>query len=116
VLIGYYENCQVSIDGLSLNYETLNGQQKTDIKFELTGIDENCPELEATVWLETPEGHVFKSDATAAAMTVALQPSDVVNGVFAYTFDSAELTGDYFAHVSITPFGFECAMAIDEDC
>lgn len=37
-----------------------------------------------------------------------------MNGQFEYSFDSDEFTGDYFAHVSITPFGFECAMAIDE--
>jgi len=116
VLIGYYENCQVSIDGLSLNYETLNGQQNTDIKFTLSGIDENCPDLEGTVWLETPEGHVYKTVAHADTMTVALTPADINNGDFVYSFNSNEFTGDYFAHVSISPFGFECAMAIDEQC
>jgi len=47
-------------------------------------------------------------------MTVSLNSADIMNGQFEYTFDSDEFTGDYFAHVSITPFGFECAMAIDE--
>lgn len=115
-LIGYYQNCQVSIQGLTMQYETLNGKQRTDISFELTGIDAECPELEGTVWLETPHDHVFESDAQEASMTVNLGTADVVNQKYQFSFDSDELTGDYFAHVSISPFGFECAMAIDEAC
>jgi hypothetical protein len=31
-------------------------------------------------------------------------------------FTTAELSGEYYAHISVSAVGFECAMALTEDC
>jgi hypothetical protein len=58
-LIGYYNNCQVEILNLAMGVETIIGDQRTTISFDFAGIDENCPDLVAEVWLETPVDHEF---------------------------------------------------------
>jgi hypothetical protein len=114
-LIGYYQNCQVQIHDLTMNVETLLADQKTTLDFIFTGIDEGCPDLVAEVWLETPEDHVF-TVAKASDMKVTISSADIVNGAQSHVFTTSKLSGEYFAHVTVSPAGFECAMALTEEC
>lgn len=94
---------------------TLEGLQQTTISFNLSGIDDGCPELVTEIWLETPVDHEF-TIAKAEDMMVYLTGAEVTNDDHEHMFVTAKLSGDYFAHVSVTPVGFECAMAMVEDC
>jgi hypothetical protein len=49
-------------------------------------------------------------------MKVALSSADIANGEKSYVFTTAKLSGKYYAHVSVSPAGFECAMALTEEC
>jgi hypothetical protein len=39
-----------------------------------------------------------------------------VNGEWSHEFLTTAITGEWFAHVTITPTGFDCAMSITEEC
>jgi len=47
--------------------------------FTFSGIDENCPPLTATVWLEPPE-ECEKYDCDTDGYTFVVGPDEVVNG------------------------------------
>jgi hypothetical protein len=49
-------------------------------------------------------------------MKVALDSADVINGAKSYEFTTTQLSGAYYAHVTVSPSGFECAMALTEEC
>jgi hypothetical protein len=104
-LIGYYQNCQVQILGLTMNVETLQADQKTTLDFTFAGIDEGCPDLVAEVWLETPVSHEF-TVAKEADMRVTITSADIINGAQSHVFTTSKLSGEYFAHVSVSPAGF----------
>lgn len=42
--------------------------------------------------------------------------ADIVNGKWSHDFDLATVNGDWYAHVTVSPTGFECAMSIVDAC
>jgi len=113
-LIGYYENCQITIDDLAMHIEVLDGEQMTTVKFDLGNRSADCPELTAEVWLELPEKHEF-TIAKEEDMKVTIG-DDRLSGEVEEKFVTATISGEYFAHVTVSPAGFECAMAMVEEC
>ena len=52
-----YEECGVKIELLTIDStKDLNGVTNT-VNVNLSGIDSNCPDLSATIWMETPENY-----------------------------------------------------------
>ncbi len=98
-----------------MNIEVLQGDQVTTIDFDVDGISSECPQLEAQVWLEVPETHVF-TQATEADMKVTASDAELRSGKVQKSFSTSKFSGDYYAHVSVSPTGFECAMAMVEEC
>jgi len=41
---------------------------------------------------------------------------DIVNGKWSHDFDLATVNGAWYAHVTVSPTGFECAMTIVDAC
>lgn len=115
-LIGYYENCMVMVDDLDMEIGTLGDQLKISTGFSFSGIDENCPELTATVWVEPPAQCATNSLCPAEGFEVVIAPEDVKNGAWSHDFTLNAVSGDWYAHVTVSPYGFECAMAITDAC
>lgn len=84
--------------------------------FEFTGIDENCPELTATVWMEAPPICASSNNCPAEGMEVVISPMDIKNGSWSHDFEMNSVAGDWYAHVTVSPYGFECAMALTDGC
>lgn len=105
----------MQINNIAMTVGTLEGEQQTTISFNLSGVSDSCPELIAEVWLETPVDHEFTL-AKPEDMKVSYQGDEVVNDDFSHMFTTSELSGEYYAHVTVTPVGFECAMALVEEC
>lgn len=40
----------------------------------------------------------------------------MVNGAVERVFETGIISGEWFVHVTITPTGFDCAMAITDGC
>lgn len=115
-LLGYYENCNISIDNLQGGQETLQDQLKLVPSFTFSGIDENCPDLYATVWMEPPAGCTPDDGCPAEGYKTTIEPADIVNGEWSHEFLTSKVNGLWYAHVTVTPAGFECAMAITDGC
>lgn len=47
---------------------------------------------------------------------VVLGPDDVKNGAWSHDFNLNDVGGMWYAHVTVSPYGFECAMAITDGC
>jgi len=115
-LIGIYQNCQVMIENLVGSQGTLNTSLKLEPSFVLSGIDENCPEMTAKVWLEPPANCATLTNCPTDGLEATIDAADMVNGPWKHEFTTTAITGEWFAHVTITPSGFECAMAITDAC
>ena len=96
------------------NDDVAGETQRTQINYDLAQL-ENCPDLLVTVWLEVPTTHEY-TIATADEMTQYQSLDEVTAANHTHEFNTTKLSGEYFAHVSITPYGLECAFAITEDC
>jgi len=71
--------------------------------------------LLTTIWFETPE------DDTVGEYTIYLEPEETEalarsGELYTKDFTSTLISGDYYMHVSVRPYGFECAMPFHEDC
>jgi len=115
-LIGYYENCMVQVDNLVGNYDVLGDQLKLTPSFTFSGIDDNCPELTATVWVEPPVACQTNSLCPAEGYEVVISPEDVKNGSWSHDFKLNYVSGEWYTHVTVSPYGFECAMALTDAC
>lgn len=40
----------------------------------------------------------------------------MVNGSFSFEFETSASNGEWHAHILISPYGWECAMAVAEAC
>jgi len=49
-------------------------------------------------------------------MHVTLTDAEIKNGKVSREFETKKLNGDYFAHVNVSPAGFECSLALLEEC
>jgi hypothetical protein len=49
-------------------------------------------------------------------MKLTLTNDEVKNGAVTREFETSKLSGLYYAHVTVAPAGFECAMAMVEEC
>lgn len=49
-------------------------------------------------------------------MKLTLTNAEVKNGAVTREFETSKLSGLYYAHVTVAPAGFECAMAMIEEC
>jgi hypothetical protein len=116
VLIGYYENCAVQVSNLVGEQSSLDGTLKLTPSFEFTGIDENCPELTATLWMEPPASCAETGICPTEGFEVVLGPDQVKNGAYSHEFLLNNVDGLWYAHVTVSPYGFECAMAITDGC
>jgi hypothetical protein len=74
-----------------------------------------CPDLVAKVWFESPNDHEVP-DRKEIDDADTLRQAIVTGDKISHTFTTRPLNGVYYAHISLTPFGFECALALDEDC
>jgi len=95
-----------------MDYSVLDGQLSTKISYSVEDT-QNCPDLQATVWFETPEGADVEDQTKIDDSETIAQAA---GGTISNTFVQAPIKGEYYAHVTVVPFGFECAMAIDETC
>lgn len=116
ILIGYYEDCLVKIENLTGYTSTLDGKLKLTPSFDFSGIDENCPDLTATVWMEAPATCVESDLCPEEGYTITLEPEDVKNGSWSHNFELDVVKGTWYAHVTVSPYGFECAMAMTDGC
>jgi hypothetical protein len=82
--------------------------------FVVAGINEDCPRLTASVWMEPPASCVAAGVCDAAGTTVVID--DLVNGPWSQDFTMATHQGEWYAHVTVSPYGFECAMALTDAC
>jgi len=94
----------------------MGDQLKLTPSFDFTGIDENCPELTATVWMEAPAICATNDNCPAEGMEVVISPEDIKNGSWSHDFMMNSVAGAWYAHVTVSPYGFECAMALTDDC
>lgn len=104
------------VDNLDMEIGTLTDQLKITTSFTFSGIDENCPDLTATVWVEPPAQCATNSLCPAEGFEVVISPEDVKNGAWSHDFSLNAVSGDWYAHVTVSPYGFECAMAITDAC
>lgn len=94
----------------------MGDQLKLTPSFEFTGIDENCPELTATVWMEAPAICATSNNCPAEGIEVVISPEDIKNGAWSHDFMMNSVAGAWYAHVTVSPYGFECAMALTDGC
>jgi hypothetical protein len=47
---------------------------------------------------------------------VPITSAEIVNGSWTTTQTTGNVGGEWFAHVTITPVGFDCALAMAESC
>ena len=113
-LISLYDSCQVQISNLTITIDTNNTssyEQHTEIAYDLDGLS-GCPDLLVTVWLEVPASSEF---ADANDTTIYESLDQVTSGAHTYEFNTTTFNGEYFAHVSITPYGLEVDFPMAED-
>jgi len=75
-----------------------------------------CPEMEGTVWLEPPSACASDPSCPAVGFTIPITSAEIVNGPWTATKTTGSVGGEWFAHVTIAPVGFECALAMADSC
>lgn len=85
--------------------------------FTFSGFDADvCPDMEGTVWLEPPSACASDPSCPAEGITIPITTAEIVNGPWSSTQLTGKVSGEWFAHVTITPVGFECALAMADSC
>ena len=114
-LLSIYANCEVQAALSVKTADNSDGSKTSTLSIDFSGIDTNCPDLTATVWMETPDA--YQGDAASAEeFSITLTPDQVVNGVYTHEFTSKQVTGTYYFHTTVTPYGFECALPLLDTC
>jgi hypothetical protein len=85
--------------------------------FTFSGFDADlCPDMEGTVWLEPPSACSTDPSCPAEGITIPISTAEIVNGAWTSTQTTGKVSGEWFAHVTITPIGFNCALAMVDTC
>lgn len=70
-LINIYDNCKIEVsDASSSHYSWMDGKVQLRPAFTFTGIDDNCPDMTATVWFEPPSDCATMTGCDAEGFTV----------------------------------------------
>ena len=115
-LASMYANCGVVVNNLVGEYATLGDTLKLTPSFTLSGIDSACPPMEATVWLEPPSDCATISGCPTEGLSTTIPADQLVNGAWSQDFTTDKISGEWFMHVTVTPTGFDCAIAMTDAC
>jgi hypothetical protein len=116
-LTNIYSNCNIKITNLVTEQATLGNQLRLTPTFDFSGIDENCPEMTATVWLEPPEMCSMVDDCPNEGLSHTIPASKINNGTWTEEFVlDTKINGCWNVHVTVTPSEFDCAMPLLDEC
>lgn len=104
------------ISDLTGSQYTVGNKMRISSTFDLSGVDENCPELTATLCYDPPAECVTNGHCALEGLEYVMNNDDLVNGSISHTFNTSQVSGEWSAHVTISPYGFACGMAIAEAC